>query len=1162
VTDDDQDAQSLRRTIFDLGALVLLLTLWMGLLYRFTGLPDLARLPAWPGWDAFTDLASSRTAPLDGVLQLAVVAQWIVAIGLAAWLSLSVVLELLLAAVEHGPARGSAWLRGARAVLRKASFPLVHQVVATLFALQLIARPPNLAFAQVAQPTTAQTVAATSTTQASDDDDHAPAPADAIWHTVQPGDTLWGLSERYYGNGAEFERIIEGNVGRPLGGGRTFSRAGVIKPGDVLEIPLPSVAIEERDGQRFYVVEAGDTLSGISARILGDRDRWPEIFTLNVGVARLGERGPVLTDPNIIWPELRLLLPADSSAVEPTAGDTPVDSAPVPTPAVPPMMAVAPDRQDHSQAAEETPVASVSPTVVATPAPMQPPVETAPPTQAPPPTIEPVEHAPTRTGNLPPAVAALGAAGLAAASLAAGRLVVYKKYKPSRKLDATESDVQIQDGFADVDPVENLARRVAGTSDPASAIASLWGQAYAAIFDEQLRPEQRNEVQGVTVAATRHGRSSTTLVLAAPVSARPHLVHNMRAAAERAFGSQVDTDGLVDQDGDVLVRVTWHPRRPVAGHLLELVGASGANCAWPAPCLVPAQVLYDRQHLGLNWHTLSNVLIASPTGQSGDIPLVALVAALASVRAPEDLGLVVVARPHTLPDEIGLLPHGLLDVVDPGEPEAVQHALEGVKLEIDRRRQARSLADAADIVVVLRELADLEAEAMASAAAIAATGPQHGVRLLAASERPVAELLGICPFVDRLGTRLVLQTATEEDSVALLGMDGAEYLGAGGHALLRFEGRTPYHGWAHRVSADRLARLAHMMGTRPSVVPVPAPKDQAPPAPPDAPDEPEAVVASQPLDAPAHEDAAPAQAAPIARPIISREPTLLEKLRSAPIRVRCFGAREVWCGDRLLELADPQLQLLLLLAVHTVTGIQAELLIDMLWDRLPANPARALRGRRFDLRTELHQLVPELGDADPVPARQFHGDKVITLDTSLVASDVHEFAELLRVAGTLEPAAAVEAYEAALALYRGDLLDSSTVPNYRWMYDVHPQVALGLRSDYRSSHKEARQHLAELLVAGPEDGLARADDLYSGLCAEDLENEHLWIALFRIHERTGSLLGLKSAVRRYRIARIELGTTDVTDIDKVPLPPNLERLVNDIRSRLGGGAVHPHAGGD
>ena len=33
-------------------------------------------------------------------------------------------------------------------------------------------------------------------------------------------------------------------------------------------------------------------------------------------------------------------------------------------------------------------------------------------------------------------------------------------------------------------------------------------------------------------------------------------------------------DGLVGQDGDVLVRVTWDPRRPIAGHLLELVGAT------------------------------------------------------------------------------------------------------------------------------------------------------------------------------------------------------------------------------------------------------------------------------------------------------------------------------------------------------------------------------------------------------------------------------------------------------------------------------------------------------------------------------------------------------------------------------------------------------------
>jgi hypothetical protein len=126
------------------------------------------------------------------------------------------------------------------------------------------------------------------------------------------------------------------------------------------------------------------------------------------------------------------------------------------------------------------------------------------------------------------------------------------------------------------------------------------------------------------------------------------------------------------------------------------------------------------------------------------------------------------------------------------------------------------------------------------------------------------------------------------------------------------------------------------------------------------------------------------------------------------------------------------------------------------------------------------------------------------------------------------------------------------VPKYRWMYDVEPQVALTFRADYQARHKEARLRLAELLAKGQERGLARAEELYSGLCAEDLDNEHLWIALFRIHERTRSSVGLEGAVRRYRNAQIELGATDVADIDKVPLPANLERIVNDIRRRIGG----------
>jgi len=62
----------------------------------------------------------------------------------------------------------------------------------------------------------------------------------------------------------------------------------------------------------------------------------------------------------------------------------------------------------------------------------------------------------------------------------------------------------------------------------------------------------------------------------------------------------------------------------------------------------------------------------------------------------------------------------------------------------------------------------------------------------------------------------------------------------------------------------------------------------------------------------------------------------------------------------------------------------------------------------------------------------------------------------------------------------------------------------------------------------------------------------LWTALFRVHERAGSSLGLESAVRRPRAALVELAPDDA-DIETVPLPPNLEHLVKEIRKRIGGG---------
>lgn len=69
---------------------------------------------------------------------------------------------------------------------------------------------------------------------------------------------------------------------------------------------------------------------------------------------------------------------------------------------------------------------------------------------------------------------------------------------------------------------------------------------------------------------------------------------------------------------------------------------------------------------------------------------------------------------------------------------------------------------------------------------------------------------------------------------------------------------------------------------------------------------------------------------------ISGERSLVEKLRAAPLRVRRFGAGEVSCGDRRLDITYPQVPLLF--DVHPLKGIKNETLGDMLWDDPSGGP--------------------------------------------------------------------------------------------------------------------------------------------------------------------------------------------------------------------------------
>lgn len=211
-----------------------------------------------------------------------------------------------------------------------------------------------------------------------------------------------------------------------------------------------------------------------------------------------------------------------------------------------------------------------------------------------------------------------------------------------------------------------------------------------------------------------------------------------------------------------------------------------------------------------------------------------------------------------------------------------------------------------------------------------------------------------------------------------------------------------------------------------------------------------------------------------------------------------------------------------LLAVHPVTGIHAEALVDMLWENPPNGVARPLRKERYNLRAELRRLVSELA-ADPLPASQIHGEKVVSLDVSVVASDVHEFTELLRCADGLVGAAAIDALEAAGSLYRGDLLDRPDVPTYRWLYDEDLQVALTLRSDFR--------RLPEMPVCGSRSCWQTAPrrawrELRSCTrrCARRTPRRtRLWIALFRIHARHREPPRAGECVATLSSAMIEFG---------------------------------------
>jgi len=57
------------------------------------------------------------------------------------------------------------------------------------------------------------------------------------------------------------------------------------------------------------LIQPGDTLNGIAARLLGDSTRWSDLYALNQSAAG----GALAANPNLIRPGMQLHLPAPDS---------------------------------------------------------------------------------------------------------------------------------------------------------------------------------------------------------------------------------------------------------------------------------------------------------------------------------------------------------------------------------------------------------------------------------------------------------------------------------------------------------------------------------------------------------------------------------------------------------------------------------------------------------------------------------------------------------------------------------------------------------------------------------------------------------------------------------------------------------------------------------
>ncbi|MEV7599673.1 LysM peptidoglycan-binding domain-containing protein [Kitasatospora sp. NPDC089797] len=388
------------------GALIAGLAALVTLLALLFGVPALllygTQAVASMGEVASGGVGEALTSPDDGRLFL-----WVlVVVGWLAWgcFALSVLLEV--------PAQ----LRG-RIARRIPAFGWSQRLASGLVGSVLVLLPvAGSAFAAVPETAHAPAVQAQLTPgvqraalpAAASAPALAPAADQHPTYTVRdsrPADSLWSIAERQLGSGERWVEIAKLNEGRVVGdSGLRFDAERPIQPGWELLMPAdakpdaaqpaaqtPAPAAEPAPAQtpaqapaqvpqagtepaaggpKTVTVRAGDSLSAIAQRELGDPEAWPKLFEANKGVqAPDGER---LTDPDVLEPGMVLTVPGTAAPAPdpaPAGSGTPAPATPAPAPATQAPATPAPAASAPATPAPATPAPTPSHAPADTPAP-------------------------------------------------------------------------------------------------------------------------------------------------------------------------------------------------------------------------------------------------------------------------------------------------------------------------------------------------------------------------------------------------------------------------------------------------------------------------------------------------------------------------------------------------------------------------------------------------------------------------------------------------------------------------------------------------------------------------------------------------------------------------------------------------------------------------